>query len=89
MSIKCAETHCNKTVHAENTFCLNHALQTPHTCECGNPAMTESHHCATCLRVWRDLQGDPDMPAPAPVLPPRSIWSGITIAMKTPESEGE
>jgi hypothetical protein len=26
MSIKCAETHCNKTVHAENTFCLNHAL---------------------------------------------------------------
>jgi hypothetical protein len=69
--IKCAETHCNKTVHAENTFCLNHAL-----------GIDEARRVVQAMTLGCDHVYEP-----APVLPPRTIWSGITIAMR--ESEGE
>jgi hypothetical protein len=70
MSIKCAEYGCNKTVHAENTFCFNHAL-----------GIDEARRVVQAMTLDCDHVYEP-----APVLPPRSIWDGITIAMR--ESEG-
>jgi hypothetical protein len=59
-------------VHAENTFCLNHAL-----------GIDEARRVVQAMTLGCDHVYEP-----APVLPPRSIWQGITIAIKTPESEG-
>jgi hypothetical protein len=71
--IKCAEIHCHKTVHAENTFCFNHAFE--------NVGLL-------VLAKVLERDGDlPDPKHIAPVLPPRTIWDGIFATMSQ-EKEG-
>jgi uncharacterized protein (DUF1800 family) len=66
MSIKCAETHCNKTVHAENTFCLNHAL-----------GIDEARRVVQAMTLGCDHVYEP-----APVMPRSKVFDGITIAIR-------
>src|SRR5688500_11910044 len=60
--IKCAAYLCNKTVHAQNSFCLNHAIETA-------PMSFLAHELRT--------NNGPDVQEPTPVQPPHSIWNGI------------
>lgn len=64
--IKCAAYLCNKTVHAENSYCLNHAL-----------GIDEARRVVRAMTLGCDHVFEP-----APVLPPRTIWDGIMFAMR-------
>jgi hypothetical protein len=66
MTIKCAEYGCQKTVHAENTFCLNHAL-----------GIDEARRVVQAMTLGCDHVYEP-----APVLPRSKVFDGITIAIR-------